>query len=66
MKALKEEKRRNEREKVGLSPEFIDIKDRSRDPGLRYVTEPSIRTKNELNNQRRQENYEEFKKTEER
>jgi hypothetical protein len=54
----------NQRTQIGLQPYFVDIKDSAKDPSLRYVERPDIASKSELNLKRRQENFEEFKKTE--
>jgi len=44
----------------------VDIKDSSKDPGLGYVNKPDIRTKKALEVNRKKENFEQFKKTEEK
>ena len=55
---------KEDRTKIGLTEKFVDIKDSSKDPTLAYVVKPPIASKSELNLRRRQENFEEFKKTE--
>lgn len=49
IKELKEQKLIEARQSVGLLPQFIDIKDSSRDPTLAYVENPAIVSKSELN-----------------
>jgi hypothetical protein len=56
-------KKQHDREKIGLT-DPTDIKDALKDPTLAYVEKPAISTKVQLEQKRRQENYEEFKKTE--
>lgn len=64
MKQIKHDQLLENRAKCGLTEQFVDIKDSSKDPGLNYVQKPSIASKSELNLMRRKENFEEFKKTE--
>ena len=61
---IRDEKKKEDRIKCGLTDHFIDIKDASKDPSLAYVGNPPINSKSELNLRRRQDNFEEFKKTE--
>lgn len=46
---LKEKKLLESRISVGLLPKFVDIKDSSKDPTLKYIEHPKIASKSELN-----------------
>jgi hypothetical protein len=61
---LKERKLMEARQSVGLLPRFLDIKDGSKDPTVKFVENPQIISRSEMALQRRKENFEEFKKTE--
>lgn len=63
-KELKAAKLKEDRLKCGLTEQGIDIKDASKDPTLTYKVEPDAKTKGELEQKRRNENFEEFRKTE--
>lgn len=63
-KEIKHEKKQIARKENGLSEQFVDIKNNDKDPSLQYVEQPEIRTKKELEERRRKENFEEFKKSE--
>lgn len=52
------------RTSIGLTGHFVDIKDATKDPSLQYVNDPHIKTKKDLEMKRREENFEEFKKSE--
>ena len=59
-----EEKKRAARTEAGLTSEFRDIKDGSKDPGIAYVRAPEINCRTLLRATRKQENFEELKKHE--
>jgi len=61
MKQIKNEKERLARDKLGLTDK-TDIKVTDKDPSLAYVNDPEIRTKGDLRERLRQENYELSKK----
>jgi len=63
-KEFKEEKRKVERVKCGLTEEPVDIKDGSKDPGLGFTKNPKIKTQKELQEERKRQIFEDFKKTE--
>jgi hypothetical protein len=45
---IKEDKKKKDRAIAGLSEEFIDIKDYSKEPSITYVAHPSIVSKSQL------------------
>ena len=45
---LKNAKKKEFRSKAGLHEDFVDIKDRNKDPSLNYVEKPNIATKRDL------------------
>lgn len=66
VKEIKDENKIAARNKCGLHDKFVDIKDSSKDPTLAYVDSPAVKTKMDLEQRRREENFQEFRKTEEK
>ena len=62
IKQIKEEKTKNDRIKCGLEPEFTEIRDLKKHPGLEYVYDPVFKTKKEIKEAYKKENLEESKK----
>ena len=61
MKQIKQEQNRIAREKIGLIEPY-DIKVTNKDPGLNYVYNPEVKTKGDLQERARKENFELSKK----
>lgn len=59
---IKDEKKRKARADIGLEENFRDIKDAAFDPNLAFQQNPLARTKTQLEEQRKQENFAQLKK----
>jgi len=63
IKQIKEEQKRNQREKCGLSPETTDNRNNTiNPPSLEYVYNPKHKTKKDVNDDYHKENFSESKK----
>ena len=56
-----EEKKRAARTDAGLTEEFVDIKDGSRDPTIKYVKHPDVNCRSLLLANRKRDNFNELR-----